>query len=233
MGKYYDMLREDIRFVEGLNACMNCGICTGLCPAAEFYNYDPRRIAALVQSRDDDTIEALLRGEEIWYCGECMSCKPRCPRGNTPGAIIQALRTLSQKLGFFTESEKGRQQLALKRVLVGNILNTGYCIIPKTVDPDLHPEQGPVWRWIYEHDRDMFEKFGENYRKPGTGLLREIDDGHLDEIKRIFDVTGGTEFTENIEKYSREAAAGMGEDADSEEYFKKIYTANNGTHTRE
>ena len=28
--------------------------------------------------------------------------------------MIQALRTLSQKLGFFVESEKGRQQLALK-----------------------------------------------------------------------------------------------------------------------
>ena len=41
MGKYFDMLMEDVRFREGLNACMNCGVCTGVCPAAEFYNYDP------------------------------------------------------------------------------------------------------------------------------------------------------------------------------------------------
>ena len=97
---------------EGLHSCMNCGVCTGVCPAAEFYNYDPRQIVNIVQTRDDDAIEELLKSDTIWYCGECMSCRPRCPRGNTPGYVIQALRTLSQKLGFFVESEKGRQQLA-------------------------------------------------------------------------------------------------------------------------
>ena len=110
MGKYFDMLMEDVRMKEGLTACMNCGICTGVCPAAEFYNYDPRQIVNMVQTKDDDAIEKLLKSDTIWYCGECMSCRPRCPRGNTPGYIIQSLRTLSQKLGFFTESEKGRQQ---------------------------------------------------------------------------------------------------------------------------
>ena len=117
MGKYFDMLMEDVRMKEGLHACMNCGVCTGVCPAAEFYNYDPRQIVCIVQTRDDDAIEELLKSDTIWYCGECMSCRPRCPRGNTPGYVIQALRTLSQKLGFFVESEKGRQQLALKRII--------------------------------------------------------------------------------------------------------------------
>ena len=70
---------------EGMKACMNCGVCTAVCPAAEFYNYDPRQIVSTVQTQDDEAIEALLRSETIWYCGECMSCRPRCPRGNTPG----------------------------------------------------------------------------------------------------------------------------------------------------
>lgn len=124
MGKYFDMLMEDVRMKEGLTACMNCGICTGVCPAAEFYNYDPRQIVNMVQTKDDDAIEKLLKSDTIWYCGECMSCRPRCPRGNTPGYIIQSLRTLSQKLGFFTESEKGRQQLAIKRTIGQNILTS-------------------------------------------------------------------------------------------------------------
>ena len=110
MKNYYEMLMEDVRFEEGLNACMNCGVCTAICPAAEFYNYDPRKIVDLVQTGDNDEIELLLKSETIWYCGECMSCKTRCPRGNTPALVIMSLRTLSQKLGFFTESEKGRQQ---------------------------------------------------------------------------------------------------------------------------
>ena len=143
MAKYFDMLMEDVRFREGLHACMNCGVCTGVCPAAEFYNYDPRQIVSIVQTRDEEAIERLLKSDTIWFCGECMSCRPRCPRGNTPGYVIQALRTLSQKLGFFVESEKGRQQLALKRTIGDNILRTGYCIVPKLVKPELHPEQGP------------------------------------------------------------------------------------------
>ena len=140
---------------------MNCGICTGVCPAAEFYNYDPRQIINTVQTKDDDAIEQLLKSDTIWYCGECMSCRPRCPRANTPGYVIQALRRLSQQLGFFTYSEKGRQQLAIKRTIGENILKTGYCIKPNLVKPEMHPEQGPVWQWVYEHDRDVFERFLE------------------------------------------------------------------------
>ena len=59
MGKYYDMLMEDVRMHEGMKACMNCGVCTAVCPAAEFYNYDPRQIVSTVQTQDDEAIEAL------------------------------------------------------------------------------------------------------------------------------------------------------------------------------
>ncbi len=169
------MLAEDIRLVEGLKACMNCGVCTAVCPAAEFYNYDPRQIVAIVQTRDDEEIERLLKSDVIWYCGECMSCRPRCPRGNTPGYVIQALRTLSQRLGFFVESEKGRQQLALKRMIGDNILATGYCLTPRNILPELHPEQGPVWEWIYSNDEAVFGRYSECYGKEGAGALRKVD----------------------------------------------------------
>ena len=193
MGKYFDMLMEDVRMKEGLTACMNCGICTGVCPAAEFYDYDPRQIVNTVQTKDDDAIEQLLKSETIWYCGECMSCRPRCPRANTPGYIIQALRRLSQKLGFFTYSEKGRQQLAIKRTIGHNILKTGYCIKPNLVDPELHPEQGPVWKWIYEHDRDVFERFAEDAPglKETIQLLNEqFTDELMSELTYRVDVAG-------------------------------------------
>src|SRR4030066_390697 len=101
MVNYYEMLMQDVRFKEGLNACMNCGVCTAICPAAEFYSYDPRKIVDLVQTENNEEIENLLKSETIWYCGECMSCKTRCPRGNTPALVVMALRTLSQKLGFW------------------------------------------------------------------------------------------------------------------------------------
>ena len=98
------------------------------------------------------------------------------------------------------------------------------------VDPELHPEQGPVWKWIYEHDRDVFERFGDNYCKVGVGAMRKIDDKSMEEIRAIFDTTGGTDFFENIEKYSAEKATEMGYDGADERYFRDVFTANSGSH---
>ena len=230
MGKYFDMLSEDIRLMEGLKACMNCGVCTAVCPAAEFYNYDPRQIVAIVQSREDEEIEQLLKSDTIWYCGECMSCRPRCPRGNTPGYVIQALRTLSQKLGFFVESEKGRQQLALKRLIGDIILATGYCRTPRNIHPDLHPEQGTVWEWIYQNDNDIFGRFSDCYGKEGAGALRRIDDESMAEIHRIFEVSGGKSFYDTIDLHSERKAREMGYDGATEEYMMETYTYNSENH---
>lgn len=238
MGRYYEKLREDIRFIEGLTACMNCGVCTAVCPAAEFYNYDPRQIMDLVQSEDDSKIEQLLSSEDIWYCGECMSCRPRCPRGNTPGYVIQALRRLSQQTGLFVESEKGRQQLALKRTIGHNILELGFCIHPTRVLPNLHPEQGPVWQWVSSNVKEVFTRFDEGYDSDMPGAMRKINEASLNEIRSIFDVTGATDFFEMIEDFSGEKASqmGMSQECDgkqraNDEYVDMIYTTNNGKHS--
>ena len=231
MGKYFDKLYEDVRLREGLTACMNCGVCTAVCPAAAFYNYDPRQIVCIVQTRDDEAIEELLRSETIWYCGQCMSCRPRCPRANTAGYVIQALRKLSQELGFFVESEKGRQQLAIKRAIGENILRTGYCIVPSLVRADMHPEQGTVWKWILDNEDEIYGRFSENYKRPGAGALRRVSDDALDEIQRIFDVTGGTEMFETIERHSDRKAREMGyENGADERYFRDTYTRNSNDH---
>lgn len=232
MGKYFDMLMEDVRFEEGLKSCMNCGVCTAVCPAAEFYNYDPRQIVTIVQTRDEVEIERLLRSDTIWYCGECMSCRPRCPRGNTPGYVIQALRTVSQRTGLFVESEKGRQQLALKRFIGDNILATGYCLTPRNIRPELHPEQGPVWQWIVDNDEDVYANFTDVYLKEGAGALRRVDDKTMTEIRRIFEVSGGQAFYDAIEEHSERKAREMGYDGATEEYMMETYTVNSNNHSQ-
>ena len=235
MGKLYNLLLEDVRFEEGLNACMNCGVCTAICPAAEFYDYDPRKIVDVVQSGEDDKITELLKSETIWYCGECMSCKTRCPRGNAPGLIIMALRSLSQDLGFFIESEKGRQQLALKRTVGHWMVTYGYCLYLEGVGTDLHPEQGPVWDWIQDNWKEVFKRMGANYQGDGPGILRRIPEEAMDEIREIFKVTGGMKRFENIESFSKKKAKELNMQLDEgtdNEYFRHIYEFNNGSHTR-
>jgi len=223
----YEQLKQDVRLTEGLKACMNCGICTAICPAAEFFDYDPRMIAVEVQSRDDERIEKLLKSETIWYCGQCMSCKTRCPRGNCPGLIINALRKLSQELGYFTESRRGRQQYALKKVLIENILKRGYCIHPDSLKPELHPEQGPVWEWFFKNRRALYDRLGANLDRDGAGTLRKIPDSVLSELQAIFDESGATGFLEKIENASRKKAREMklqDDDGNMDRYFMQAYT---------
>ena len=231
---YLEELEQDIRFTEGLKACLQCGVCSAICPAAEFYNYDPRIIVITVQEKDNQRIEDLLKSEEIWYCGQCMSCKTRCPRGNTPGFIIQALRTLSQKHGFFTQSEKGRQQYAIKKTVGENILNKGYCIHPDLMEAEAHPEQGPIWDWIVKNKEAVYDKFNGNLDKEGAGTLRKIHKKNLDELAQIFEITGSDDFYNIIEQESKKQAEAMNIQFDTSkknDYFTHVYTYNSNTHS--
>lgn len=234
MAKLSELLLQDVRFREGLTACMNCGICTAICPAAEFYKYDPRQICTLVQSKDEEKIEELLRSETIWYCGQCMSCKTRCPRGNVPGLVITVLRKLSQEMGYFTESEKGRQQFVLKRVVGGSILKTGYCVHPDVVTPENHPEQGPIWKWYCDNTEEVVDRVGGNYKKDGPGALRLIREENLEEVRKIFEVTGGHEFQKHIEDFSVEKAKEMGytDKNIDDDYVGHVYTENEKDHQK-
>ncbi|MCQ2051488.1 MAG: 4Fe-4S dicluster domain-containing protein [Bacteroidaceae bacterium] len=200
MGSLLEKLKQDFRFQDALKACMNCGICTAICPAAEFYDYDPRRICDTVQRGDEDEIEQLLRSDTIWYCGQCLSCKTRCPRGNVPGLLISVLRKASQELGYFSESRRGLQQRELAKGVGQNILDIGYCVHPDRVDPRKHPEQGPVWEWYRNNITELAPKFGANYNGSGPGALRHIEDKTMEELREIFKVTGGDKFRDTILK---------------------------------
>ncbi len=201
---YLELLNEDVRFRDGLKACISCGVCTAICPAAEFYDYDPRKVMLIVQKHREDELEKLLKSETIWNCGQCMSCKTRCPRENTPGMVIQALRKVSQETGNFVHSAKGRQQLKIKRAVANNILSHGYCVHPDTLLPEKHPEQGTVWEWIYENRQDVYERLGANMYREGPGAVRKIDEESMEELRAIFRETGGDRMFQLIEYFSEE-----------------------------
>ncbi len=195
----FSELRSDIRFIEGLNNCINCGVCTAICPAAAVYDYDPRVIMDIVQGGDEAELERLLKSDTIWYCGECLSCKTRCPRGNAPGYIIQSLRALSIRSGLYMESKEGPKQLALKRTVGDHILKYGYCVYIDEVDTGLYPEQGPVWEWFRQNREEVLKRLGASYRQDRSGTLRQIPRESLEDLKKLFDATGATESFEKME----------------------------------
>ncbi len=153
-----------------------------------------------------------------------------------PGLLIMALRALSMRTGLFTESEKGRQQLVLKRTMGEWILKYGYCLYREEMTMEDHPEQGPTWEWQNSHLDKLFERFGVKYRGDEPGPLRKIPQDALDELKRIFDVTGATDQYEFIEEQSAKKAAEMGLEFDNTTdcgYVNEIYNLDSGIHTKE
>ncbi len=76
----------------------------------------------------------------------------------------------------------------------------------------------------------MYGRFTENYNREGAGALRKVSDETLDEIHRIFDLTGGTEMFETIERHSDRKAREMGYDGADERYFTDTYTLNSNEH---
>jgi heterodisulfide reductase subunit C len=225
MKDLYKELEKDLRFIEGLYSCFNCGVCTAVCPAAEVSDYDPRVVMDTVQTRDESELEKLLKSDTIWRCGECLSCKTRCPRGNTPCYIIQALRALSIETGLFTESKEGRKQLAIKRTVGEHILKYGYCVYIDEVDNKMYPEQGPIWEWLRSNRESLLERLGTSYNKEQSGTLRNISKESLEDLKNIFDETGATRRFEKIEKYSSAKAKELNIDftEGKDDYFNYLY----------
>jgi heterodisulfide reductase subunit C len=226
MPTLYEQLKADFRYVEGLKACINCGTCTAICPAAGVSDYDPRIVVDMVQQNNEETLAALLKSDTIWKCGECLSCKTRCPRENVPGYIIQALRSLSIETGMFMESKQGRKQLALKRTVGDHILTYGYCVYMNEINTDMYPEQGPVWDWLQKNRKRVLERLGTSYGKDQPGSLRNIPEESLNNLKRIFDETGATRRFEKLENYGRLYAQehGIGFDSSNTcDYYRMIY----------
>ena len=234
LGKLYDKLAEDVRFTEGLKACLNCGTCTAICPAAEFYNYQPRQIVDILQTRDDEQIEAHAN---VLVSGQVLERKPDLLGGELSEKLAIAIGF--RMLPHFekeVESEKGRQQLAIKRTVGEWILKYGYCLYPSEILPGMHPEQGPIWEWEHENMDAVMHRLGANYKKTGPGILRKIPQEDLDEVQRIFDETGGTARFREIEEFSRikakEMKINLTEGLDND-YIRHIYTANDKDHTKD
>jgi heterodisulfide reductase subunit C len=226
MASLFEQLEADFRYIEGLKACINCGTCTAICPAAGVSDYDPRIVVDTVQQHNERTLIELLKSDTIWLCGECLSCKTRCPRDNVPGYIIQALRSLSVETGMFIDSKQGRKQLALKRTVGEHILRYGYCVYIDEVTTDMYPEQGPVWDWLQKNRKEVMERLGTSYGKEQRGSLRIIPEESLNNLKKIFDETGATARFDKIEHYSHLYAQQEGIEFDAGttcEYFKMTY----------
>ncbi len=79
----------------GIYKCVQCGMCTSVCPGASQTEYDPRDMIRRVLENDETVID----DENIWNCFSCYTCNSVCPSGNNASEVNQILRQMSIERG--------------------------------------------------------------------------------------------------------------------------------------
>lgn len=83
---------------EKILKCIQCGTCTGSCPASYTMDIMPREIIALFRAGDMETI---FSSRTIWICASCYACTVRCPQGIKVTDIMYALKRMAMEKKLF------------------------------------------------------------------------------------------------------------------------------------
>jgi heterodisulfide reductase subunit C len=159
----------------GFEKCMQCGRCTASCPAAfKYEDYRPREVMRKLQLGDREAITSLL-----WRCGQCYSCAARCPRNNSVGAGILALREAAMASGEAPAAIK-----AAAAVLRKNLYERGETFLPATFT--FLDEFGPRTIRRCRDNRDKRVRLGFDR---DDARMRPIPEGAMREIRALMDMT--------------------------------------------
>jgi heterodisulfide reductase subunit C len=91
---FVDEVRQDEYF--NAAACMNCGVCTGVCPLG--LEHLPRELFRYVVLGMKD--EVLRHEETVFSCLLCKMCEDNCPAGVHITENMRALRHYFDKRAF-------------------------------------------------------------------------------------------------------------------------------------
>jgi heterodisulfide reductase subunit C len=92
---YSSELREDIQ--SKIQACMQCGTCTGSCANSFAMDITPRQMWRLAQLGEFDKVLSI---KTFYLCSACYYCTLRCPRGLPLTETINALKRLAVAEGI-------------------------------------------------------------------------------------------------------------------------------------
>ena len=163
-------------------SCVQCGACTGICPAASVdKNYNPRRL-----------VECLIAGLRIddyplEKCFSCYSCKYACRKENCVADIIKILKE-NERTVLPEKREKCKEWLYCK-----SLYERGLCVTFDALSPDKIPEWGASWARIYAEMKKFRAELGLEVH------CRKIPQKSLDEIQEIVDRTEHKKLTKEGE----------------------------------
>jgi heterodisulfide reductase subunit C1 len=156
----------------GILKCIQCGMCTSVCPAARHTDYDPREIVKRVLDKD----ETLITDDIIWNCFYCYTCQSVCPVSNSPSVINQILRQRA------IDNGKGKPKVAPFSAYGESFLEFGLGSIPSNFFDDLIKDFGKEWLELKINLEDIREDLDL-----GSMFLPEKD---VEDINKILEKTG-------------------------------------------
>ncbi len=156
----------------GILKCIQCGMCTSVCPAARHTDYDPREIVKRVLDKD----ETLILDDILWNCFYCYTCHSVCPVNNSVCEITQILR---QKA---IDNGKGKPKVAPFSAYGESFLEFGLGSIPSNFFDDLIKDFGKEWLELKINIEDIREDLNL-----GSMFLPKKD---VDDINKILEKTG-------------------------------------------
>ena len=77
---------------QNLQLCYQCGICSGVCPAASNMDLSPRQIIEMARLGLE---EEIANSKTVWICASCLACAVNCPRGFDLSKVMEAIRLLT------------------------------------------------------------------------------------------------------------------------------------------
>ena len=101
-----------------LAACIQCGTCSGSCPAAAAMDHSPRLLFALARAGLRDEV---LRSNTAWMCVSCYLCAVRCPQEIHIPDVMYAIKSIATREGIAPE----RTARDFSRTFVDNIHRYG------------------------------------------------------------------------------------------------------------
>ncbi|MGZ4124958.1 MAG: 4Fe-4S dicluster domain-containing protein [Actinomycetota bacterium] len=81
-----------------LDACIQCGTCSAVCPLSAYMDLTPRRLMAMTRAGARDEV---LHSVTPWVCTSCYACTVECPKLIPVTDIMHALRRISLREGTY------------------------------------------------------------------------------------------------------------------------------------